>query len=98
MYENNNGNNKNGTGLNNGGYQGIGKLEAISISVNYADFLDEMLLRNMHHFDTFVVVTTHADKATQAVCAKHGVICVPTDAMTERGDTINKGLGINLRL
>lgn len=99
MYENNNGNNnKSGTGLNNGGYQGIGKLEAITISVNYADFLDEMLYRNKHHFDTFVVVTTHADKATQGVCAKHNVICVQTDAMTERGDTINKGHGINLGL
>lgn len=79
-------------------HHGINWLEGITICVDYADFLDVTLHHNLHHFDEFVVVTTHADKATQAVCEKHGVYCVKTDAMQERGDYFNKGLGINLGL
>ncbi len=73
-------------------------LEAVTISVDYADFLDESLKNNLHHFDEYVVVTSHKDKATQRVCAKHSVICVETDVFTMRGEPFNKGLGINLGL
>ena len=79
-------------------YHGIGKLECVTVCINYADFLEVSLQHNLHHFDEFVVVTSHEDKSTQSVCAKHGVICVATDAMTERGDEVNKGHGINIGL
>lgn len=75
------------------------RLEGVTTCVNYADFLDVSLTENLHHFDEFVVVTSHEDKRTQQVCSKHGVICVETDVFTERHfDKFNKGLAINLGL
>lgn len=73
-------------------------LEAMTVCVDYADFLDESLSHNLHHFDEFVVVTSHEDRATQNVCARHGVTCVETDVFTMRGEKFNKGLAINLGL
>ena len=73
-------------------------LEAATVCINYADFLDETLQHNLHHFDEYVVVTSHDDKATQRVCAKHGVICVPTDVPYIRGEPFNKGMAVNLAL
>ena len=74
-------------------------LEGLTVSVNYADFLDETLTANLDHFDEFAVVTAHDDRATQAVCERHGVICVKTDVHREDPlDRFNKGLMINLGL
>ena len=74
-------------------------LEGLTICVNYADFLDETLTENLDHFDEFAVVTAHDDRATQAVCDRHGVICVKTDMHREDPlDRFNKGLMINLGL
>lgn len=74
-------------------------LEGVTVSVNYADFLDVALSHNLAHFDEFVVVTSHEDRATQRVCARHSVTCVVTDVFTERpGDAFNKGLALNLGL
>jgi hypothetical protein len=79
-------------------------LEGVTVSVNYADFLDETLTANLDHFDEFCVVTAHDDRATQAVCDRHGVICVKTDVHRELLgpggglDRFNKGLMINLGL
>jgi hypothetical protein len=74
------------------------KLEAITVCVNYADFLAETLPINMQFFDRFVVVTTPEDKATQALCQKYSVPCVVTDCPTEQGQAFNKGKAINLGL
>jgi hypothetical protein len=74
-------------------------LEGLTVSVNYADFLDETLTQNLGHFDEFAVVTARDDRATQAVCDRHGVICVKTDVYREDPlDRFNKGLMINLGL
>ena len=74
-------------------------LEGLTVSVNYADFLDETLSQNLDHFDEFVVVTARDDRATQAVCDRHGVICVKSDVYREDPlDRFNKGLMINLGL
>jgi hypothetical protein len=74
-------------------------LEGLTVCVNYADFLDETLTANLDHFDEFCVVTSHDDRATQAVCDRHGVICVKTDVHREDPlDRFNKGLMINLGL
>ena len=74
-------------------------LEGVTVCVNYADFLEETLCRNLDHFDEFAVVTACDDKATQAVCERHGVICVKSDMHREDPlDRFNKGLMINLGL
>ena len=74
-------------------------LEGVTVSVNYADFLDETLRENLDHFDEFAVVTASDDRATQAVCDRHGVICVKSDVHREDPlDRFNKGLMINLGL
>ncbi len=74
------------------------RLEGVITCVNYADFLDHALARNLHHFDDLVVVTIHEDQATQSLCAFHGVKCVMTDIFHEDGDAFNKGRAINLGL
>ncbi len=74
------------------------KLEAVTVCVNYSDFLAETLPANMLYFDRIVVVTSHADKATQALCERLSVPCVVTDVMYERGDKFNKGKAINMGL
>ena len=74
-------------------------LEGLTVSVNYADFLDETLSENLGHFDEFAVVTARDDRATQAVCDRHGVICVKSDVYrVDPLDQFNKGLMINLGL
>jgi hypothetical protein len=74
-------------------------LEGVTVCVDYADFLDETLTANLDHFDEFCVVTSHEDRATQAVCERHGVICVKTGVHREDPlDRFNKGLMINLGL
>ena len=74
------------------------RLEVVITCVNYADFLTETLPFNLPHVDRLVVVTSHADAATQALCRKWSVECVVTDAFTEKGDSFNKGHAINVGL
>ncbi len=73
-------------------------ISGVTTCVRYADFLDRALTANLHHFDDFVVVTSHDDRATRNVCDHHGVTCIPTDLFFEDGATFNKGLAINLGL
>jgi hypothetical protein len=74
------------------------RLEMVVTCVNYADFLVETMPFNLPHIDRLVVVTSHEDTATQALCRKWSVECAITDAFTEKGDTFNKGHGINVGL
>lgn len=71
------------------------KIEAVTACVGFDDILDHTLSYNHKHFDTFIVVTTHDDKKTQAVCRKHSVHCIPTDLFKKNGRCFNKGAGIN---
>ena len=71
------------------------RLEAVTVSVGFDDFLDQALTYNHPHVDTMIVVTSHSDKKTQQVCQKHGAICVQTDLMYKNGRKFNKGAAIN---
>lgn len=71
------------------------RLEAVTVCVGFADILDETLARNYPHFDNFIVVTSHCDKATHAVAKKHGARLVPTDLLGKNGRVFNKGAAIN---
>jgi len=74
------------------------RLEAVTTCVGFDDMLDVTLTRNLPHLDTMIVVTSHSDAATRKVCAKHGVICVPTDLFVKNGRRFNKGAAINAGL
>ena len=71
------------------------RLEAVTVCVGFDDLLDLTLGLNHPHLDTLIVVTSHADRATQAVARKHGAICVQTDLFAKNGRRVNKGAAIN---
>ena len=71
------------------------RLEAVTVCVGFDDLLDITLALNHPHLDTAIVVTSHADRATQAVARKHGAICVQTDLFEKNGRHFNKGAAIN---
>lgn len=73
-------------------------LEAVTVCVNYSDFLAHTLPYNKHHFNHLVVVTTPEDIDTQRVCQYYNVQCVITDEFTKHGDVFNKARGINVGL
>ena len=77
------------------------KLYAVTICINYADYL-ECAVRNVRHFDEWVVVTCKRDKRTQELCKKHGMKCVVSKLLKPDGkdfhavhgkwNVINEGL------
>ena len=71
------------------------RLEAVTVCVGFDDLLDVTLGLNHPHLDTLIVVTSHADRATQAVARKHGAICAQTDLFGKNGRPFNKGAAIN---
>jgi len=46
-------------------------LEAVTVSVNYTDFLEQCIIQNQNQLDNYVIVTTHEDKKTQDLCRHH---------------------------
>jgi len=71
------------------------RLELVTVSVGFDDMLDVTLAANHPHVDTLIVVTSHDDKKTHAVCHKHGATCVQTDLFSKNGRKFNKGAAIN---
>lgn len=71
------------------------RLECVTVSVGFDDLLDLTLGQNHPHFDQYIVVTSHDDKKTHAVCHKHGAFCVQTDLFTKNNRNFNKGAAIN---
>ncbi|MBO0951208.1 hypothetical protein [Fibrella forsythiae] len=74
------------------------KIEAVTVCVNYADFLVQILPHIRGLFDRLVVVTTPADRYTQQVCEYYRVECIQTDAFYDDGAVFNKAKGINAGL
>jgi hypothetical protein len=75
-------------------------IEAVTVCVNYSDFLAEAIPHNLPLLDLWTIVTTHEDRATQALCAKHGIHCLMTDVFYRDVEKprINKSRGINYGL
>jgi hypothetical protein len=71
------------------------RLEAVTTCVGFDDVLDVTLALNHPHLDTMIVVTSHADRATQLVAKKHGAILVVSDLFAKNGRNFNKGAAIN---
>ena len=73
-------------------------LEALTVCVDYADFLTETLPLNRPQVDRMVVVTSPEDHATQQVCDFWDVDVVLTDALGSRWGDWHKARGINAGL
>lgn len=71
------------------------KLQVVTVSVNYSDFLEHTLESNKKLFDKWVIVTDLSDNKTKELCDRHGVHCVQTNAFYENGARFNKYAGIN---
>ena len=74
------------------------KIEAVTVCVNYSDFLEHSLPENLQHVDRMVVVSHPDDKNTKRLCDYYGVDCLQTEVMHEDRDAFNKGRAINLGL
>ena len=70
-------------------------LEAITVCVNYSDYLRIAIKENKKHFDRWVVVTNAEDIDTQTLCKKHNIEYIITNRLYENGDVFNKGKAIN---
>ncbi len=74
------------------------KIEAVTISVDYADLLAEIAPLNKALLDKWVIVTHPSDMATRNVCHRYSLDCILTEEFNRDGDfskarAINKGLG-----
>jgi hypothetical protein len=70
------------------------KLEAVTVCVNYADFLEETAKVNRQHIDHWVIVTDRKDEKTLDVCHRHNLEALVTDEFYAHGDKFNKGRGV----
>ena len=52
------------------------KLQALTVSVNYSDFLVHAISANKNLFDKWVVVTDFDDWVTRRLCEENGVTCL----------------------
>lgn len=71
------------------------KLECVTVSVGYSDFLAWTLPTNRSNFDKMVVVTHPDDKRTRDLCEYWHVKCVLSEVCYEDGADFNKGKMIN---
>jgi hypothetical protein len=69
-------------------------LEAVTVCVDYGDFLKEVIPWNQHLFDRWAIVTTPADEETRELCRRNGLECYTTDEFYRERDEFNKGRGI----
>jgi hypothetical protein len=71
------------------------KLQVVTVSVNYSDFLVHTIEQNKRLFDRWIIVTDTKDTITKQLCDKHGVTCIQTDVFYENGGIFNKYAGVN---
>lgn len=70
-------------------------VEAVTVCINFADFLAETLPRNRGQFQRWVVVTSEEDNKTKQVCLNNNAEIVVTERHKENGADFNKGKAIN---
>jgi hypothetical protein len=69
-------------------------LEAVTVCVDYADFLAETVASNRPHFDRWIIVTSPDDHATLDLCRDHNLEVVTTRDFYRNGEPFNKGRAI----
>lgn len=73
----------------------VERLEGVTVSVDYADYLSQVLPHNKAVLDRILVVTSPDDRATQEACRASSVECIVTDDFYAGGARFNKGRGLN---
>lgn len=73
------------------------KIEAVTVCVGYADFLDQTARYNAGQFTRWLIVTDPRDEETREVCRRHNLECLQSaDGRTEdefrKGRLIERGL------
>ena len=63
----------------------LDKLTAVTVCVNYADFLAQTV-SNRDYFDDWIVVTCREDEATRGLCAAHGMRVHVSEQLGPWGD------------
>ena len=84
--------------MKNGYGNGRMRINALTVCVNYADFLRQTLPFNLAHFDRLIVVTDMRDAETAAMCKELGVECLRTDSFYAQRAHFAKSAAINLAL
>ncbi len=64
------------------------RIEAITVCVDYDDFLHEIAPYNIPHLDRWIIVTRSKDEKTREVCRKYSLECLLIDDNLE---SFNKG-------
>ena len=73
-------------------------ITTIITSVNYNEFLEFLLPKNMSHFDDIIVLTVESDVECKRICDEYeNVRCLVfgDDILKKNGRTFNKGALIN---
>jgi len=68
------------------------KIEAITVCMNYGDFLAYSMPLNKQHFDKWIVVTLPDDRHTQEVCRYYGVQYITSYSANLHKGEFHKGL------
>lgn len=71
------------------------KLEAITVCVNYSDFLAEVIPFNRSHFDRWLIVTTPEDIATRDLCRNQSLECITTRDFYRNNAKFDKAKGVD---
>src|SRR2546428_297913 len=67
------------------------KVFAITICVNYSDYL-ESILGNQKHFDRWLVMTVEEDRTTQELCRNAGIEVFTSKCLNADGRDFHAGL------
>lgn len=67
------------------------RLEAVSVCINYADFLDAIAPYNLSQLDRWLIVTSEHDHETREVCRKWSIETLLTEEHKRDGAKFAKG-------
>ena len=67
----------------------IDSLTAVTVCVNYSDYLAEVVDRNRVHFDEWIIVTCPSDESTARLCREKGLTCIVSDVTGPAGEAFD---------
>jgi hypothetical protein len=73
------------------------RVECVTVSVDYGDYLAQVAAHNRRLLDRWIVVTRARDEETRSVCRRHSIETILTDEF-DRGGKFSKARGINAGL